>query len=166
MLVSVSGSSRRALKGTFSLGSDSWFFPRSHHAIDTVVLQTLGASSHAVVVAKQMDGQVAFCNASNGRKLATIDLGKPCVEFGCAPHGEDSLLLVTADTDAHIDVWLVNVRDQHLRRRTSEVRLVTRISIESRILGLWLSRDSTLILNTSDGLASLRLNMRVLLAKY
>lgn len=153
------------LRTTFNLGNDWSFFPPMRHEIDAVELHSVNPSGRSIIIVNEMDGRLMLCNASNGRRLVTVGLRKPCVDFGCVPLGKNGLLLVTADADGRIEVWRVNSRDSQVRTRGYGIERIAEINVESRILGLWLSSECALILSTSNGLVSLQLNSAVLLAK-
>jgi WD40 repeat protein len=131
---------------------------------ESIALCEIGDHLPALITRDQL-GAIRIWDVRNGRYLATItDATVSTLHFDCLPVSRDRALVVTADADACMRVWLLSSQHRQRQDPACEVRLLDRIDIESRILGLRLNPNLTVILNTRLGLAAIHLDLDVLLA--
>jgi WD40 repeat protein len=132
--------------------------------VESIALCEIGDHLPAVITQDQ-ETRIRIWDVRNGRHLATITGATiSTLHFDCLPVSRDRALVVTADADACMRVWLLSSQHRQRQDPACEVRLLDRIDIESRILGLRLNPDLTVVLNTGLGLAAIHLDLDVLLA--
>lgn len=121
--------------------------------ITSIDLAELG-SRRLVAITRDTAGIVRVWNVRNWRVLAALKDTRAATLHSCCVRIDDQrLLVVNADDDASVRLWLITSG----RGGRCDSRLLDRIDLESRILGLRVAPDHTLIVSTSRGMAALKL---------
>jgi WD40 repeat protein len=121
--------------------------------INSIQLAELGPR-RPVAVTRNAAGSVRLRDGRNWRTLAVLeDVRATSLHTCCVQLTQDRLLIASADDDTSIRLWLVTPGEHGA---ANYVRL-ERIDLESRILGLRVSPDLTLIVNTSRGMTAIKL---------
>jgi WD40 repeat protein len=151
---------RGKLIRTFGSRRSRWHPMSLLHEMESVQLAEL-SESRLVAITRDRAGIVRIWDARHWRHLAMLKDIRASTLHSCGVQvSGDRLLILNADDDASVRLWLVTGGN----RKPCNSLLLDRIDLESRILGMRVTPDHTIILNTSHGMAAIRLQTEVLLS--